>query len=289
MTPDPVLVKIGPITIYWYGFLIVTGAILAAWTTAKIAAREKQDPEHAWNALLLCLLFGVLGARVYHVISSWDYYVQRPGEILGLQMAGFGIYGGILGGMFGLYIYTARSKIPFFLWADYSIIGVPLAQAVGRWGNFFNQELYGYPTDLPWGIFIDPAHRHPQFAAFERFHPTFLYEFLWNLLAYGILVWISVRHKKRLFWGDILLLYGILYPLGRFFVEPLRSEPDLWKIGGIPTAQILAIISITLCGATLLLRHYRFNRGTRYADLQPMTTKVRQEESTDEDSPNEDA
>ena len=283
MTPDPVLVKIGPVTIYWYGFLIVTGAILAAWTTAKIAAREKQDPEHAWNALLFCLLFGVLGARIYHVISSWEYYAQHPGQIFGLQMAGFGIYGAIPGGMLGLYIYTWRNKLPFMLWVDYAITGVPLAQAVGRWGNFFNQELYGYPTTLPWGIYIDPAHRHPEFAAFERFHPTFLYEFLWNLAAYGILVWISLRRKKRLFWGDIILLYAILYPLGRFFIEFQRSEPDLWKLGGIPTAQVLAIASVAAAGALLLVRHYVLQRGTRYGDLEPMMTTAT--DSSEDESP----
>ena len=290
MTPDPVLVKIGPITVYWYGFLIVTGAILAAWTSAKVAAREKQDPEHVWNALLLCLLFGVLGARLYHVISSWEYYAQHPGEILGFQMAGFGIYGAILGGMLGLYIYTRWNKLPFLPWADYAITGVPLAQAIGRWGNFFNQELYGYPTDLPWGVYIDPAHRHPEFAAFERFHPTFLYESLWNLLAFGILVWISLHRKKRLFRGDILLFYGILYPLGRFFVEPMRSEPDLWKLGSVPTAQILAIVSIAASGGILLLRHYVLKRGPRYSDLEAMAAKAEAADTTvEETSKNEES
>lgn len=274
MTPNPVLIKIGPITVYWYGFLIVIGAMLAAWTSARIAEREGQDPEHVWNALILCLLFGVLGARLYHVISSWEYYVQHPGEIIGFNMAGFGIYGAILGGMLGLYIYTRWNKLRFLRWADYAIVGVPLAQAIGRWGNFFNQELYGYPTNLPWGIYIDPAHRLPGFEAYERFHPTFFYEFLWNLLTFGVLLWISLRHKKKLFWGDLLLFYCILYPFGRFFVEFQR--PDAWKIWGIPTAQIVAIASIAISGTILILRHYVYKRGPRYSDLEAKPSEERE-------------
>ena len=261
MTPDPILLEIGPITIYWYGFLIMTGVVLAATVAARLASDDGEDPEHVWSALVWCLISGVIGARLYHVIHKWDeVYAQNPGQIFGLHMAGFGIYGAVLGGMVGMYIYTKRHKLSFLQWGDYAFVGVPLAQALGRWGNFFNQELFGFPTDLPWGIYIDHARRdfqYPQFAEYDgRFHPTFLYECIWNLLCFGILWFLSRRHRKRLLRGDIGCLYGMLYPLGRFFLEYQRAEPDLWRIAGIPTAQLIAIAAFLVCGGILVYRHF---------------------------------
>ena len=261
MTPDPVLLEIGPITIYWYGFLIMTGVVLAATVAGKLAVDDGEDSDHIWSALVWCLIFGVVGARLYHVIHKWDeVYAQNLDQIFGLHMAGFGIYGAVLGGMVGMYIYTKRNKLSFLQWGDYAFVGVPLAQALGRWGNFFNQELFGFPTDLPWGIYIDHARRdfqYPQFAQYDgRFHATFLYESIWNLLTFGILWFLSRRYKKRLLPGDIACFYGMLYPLGRFFLEYQRAEPDLWRIAGIPTAQLVALALFALCGGTLVYRHF---------------------------------
>jgi len=253
--PSRVLLQIGPIAIYWYGVLIVTGALAAAWLAARQAQREGDDPEHVWNALLLCLLLGVIGARLYHVVSSLPYYMAHPGEIFGLRMQGFGIYGAVAGGALGLWIYCRWQKLSFLRWADYAAPGLALAQAIGRWGNFFNQELYGYPCNLPWCIYIAPENRLPGFEQYERFHPTFLYESLWNLAAFGLLFFLSRKARKRLMSGDLFLLYGVLYALGRFFVEFQR--PDAWKIGGVPTAQWVAIGVVLLFGSILIYRHQR--------------------------------
>lgn len=253
--PSRVLLQIGPIAIYWYGVLIVSGALAAAWLAARQAQREGDDPEHVWNALLLCLFLGVIGGRLYHVASSLPYYMAHPAEILGLRMQGFGIYGAVAGGALGLWIYCRWQKLSFWRWADYAAPGVALAQAIGRWGNFFNQELYGYPTNLPWGIYIAPENRLRGFEQYERFHPTFLYESLWNLAAFGLLLFLSRKARKRLMTGDLFLLYGVLYALGRFFVEFQR--PDAWKIGGVPTAQWVAIGIVFLFGSILIYRHQR--------------------------------
>ncbi len=253
--PNPVLFHIGPIDIYWYGVLIVTGALAAAYLAAVQAQHAGDDPERVWDALLLCLFLGVVGGRLYHVASSLPYYIAHPGEIFTLRMSGFGIYGAIAGGALGLWIYTSRNKLSFLRWADFAAPGIALAQAIGRWGNFFNQELYGYPTNLPWGIYIAPKNRLPGFEHYERFHPTFLYESLWNLLAFGILFTLSRKAPKRLLDGDLFLLYGVLYGLGRFFVEFQR--PDAWKLGGVPTAQWIAIAIILLFGSVLIYRHQR--------------------------------
>ncbi len=270
MQPDPIAFQIGPVTVYWYGLLIATGALVGAWLASLEAQRRGWDPDHVWNALVVCLILGLIGARLYHVISSpaggaqgWDYYRQHPidivrfwrdGQLTGIS--GLGIYGAIVGGLLGLFIYTHFAGLRFFDWADIGVIGLAMGQAIGRWGNFFNQELYGEPTNLPWGIRIDQVHRLPQFADLPpdtRFHPTFLYESLWNLLVVGVLLYIARRFESRLRPGDLLLSYGILYPLGRFLVE--FERPDAWTIGGIPTAQIIAVASIIICAGLLVYRH----------------------------------
>lgn len=267
MQPNPVFLRIGPLTIYWYGVLIVIGALLATYLASYLSRRNGHDPEIAWNMLVILLITGVLGARAYHVISSWDYYRANPGEILGLQMSGFGIFGAVIGGMLGLAIYCAVKKLNFLEWADYIIPGVLLAQAIGRWGNFFNQELYGYPTSLPWGIYIAPEHRLPQFAAYERFHPTFFYESALDFIGFMILFLLARNWKKNRLWGDILFLYGMIYPLIRFFIEFQR--PDAWMAGKLAMAQVVSIIAFVLSAGFLIVRRLIHNPAFMYVQRNP--------------------
>lgn len=251
--------RIGPIEVAWYGILIVTGAILAAFLAEREAKRKGDDPDHIWNALILCLLLGMVGARLYHVISSLDYYIQFPAQILNMRRGGLGIYGAVVGGALGLWIYTRRYGLKFAHWADLVVPGLLLAQAIGRWGNYLNQELYGFPTAFPWGITIDAEHRIPPFDDLTkypldvRFHPTFFYESMGNLINFAILMYVARRYEGRVKDGDLMLLYGVLYPLLRFFIELQR--PDAWQIGGVATAQWIALASIVLCGAALVYRH----------------------------------
>ncbi len=251
--------RIGPFSIAWYGIIIVTSAMLAAYLAEHEAKRRGEDPEHIWNALLLCLVLGMLGARLYHVVSSLDYYRQYPMEILNTRKGGLAIYGAVAGGAAGLWLYTRYHRLSFGRWADFATPGLILAQAISRWGNFLNQELYGYPTTLPWGIRIDADHRIPpyndlaRFPLDTRFHPTFLYESLGNLVNLGVILYVSRRYGDRLKDGDLLLLYGILYPLLRFFVEFQR--PDAWMIRSMATAQWISLASILVCGVLLFLRH----------------------------------
>jgi phosphatidylglycerol:prolipoprotein diacylglycerol transferase len=232
---DPVAIHIGPLAIHWYGLILIGGVLTGATVAARLAKAAGDDPEHLWNALTWCLLLGIVGARLYHVVSSPQgtdvglrYYLQNPLEILAIWKGGLGIYGAVAGGALGMYLYTRLNRLSFWRWADFTVPGLALGQAIGRWGNYVNQELYGYPTDLPWGIYIDPTHRLPGFEAFERFHPTFLYESLWNLLVFAALLWIGRRFAGRLLEGDLFLLYGVLYPVGRILVETQR--PDAWLL-----------------------------------------------------------
>jgi phosphatidylglycerol:prolipoprotein diacylglycerol transferase len=275
--PDPVAFTIPlpfavlgqtSLPIYWYGIIIVAGAIAGAFLAAHEAKRKGIDPDHVWNGLLFALLFGVLGARLYHVLS--DVALGDPNgyfagdfttnliNVLNPRAGGLGIFGAVVGGVFGIWLYTRFVKVRFWPLVDIAIPGLALGQAIGRWGNFFNQELYGYPTDLPWGIPIALNHRLPQFAQLPdtaRFHPTFLYESIGMLIVTGLLLYIGRRWDKTLKSGDMLLLYGIFYPLVRFFTEMQR--PDAWILAntGIPTAQVISVVTFVICGIWFLYRH----------------------------------
>lgn len=274
-TPDPVAFTIPlpfPIfgqtnlPIFWYGIIIVLGAIAGAYLASREARRKGIDPDHVWNALLFALLFGVVGARLYHVLSDWaqgDPLGYFSGDlttnlvnILNPRSGGLGIFGAVAGGVLGLWLYARFAKVKIWSLVDIAIPGLTLGQAIGRWGNFFNQELYGYPTDLPWGLKIDAAHRLPQFATLPettRFHPTFLYESLAMLAVTVILLYIARRWDRTLKTGDMLLLYGIFYPLVRFFTEMQR--PDAWTFSGIPVAQIISVGVFVVCSIWFLYRH----------------------------------
>jgi phosphatidylglycerol---prolipoprotein diacylglyceryl transferase len=266
--PDPFLLHIGPLSIRWYGLLIVSGALAAAYVATFEARRRHENPEHVWNALIWVLLLGIVGARLYHVLSTPQgtsrnlaYYLQNPVDILKIWEGGLGIFGAIVGGVLAIGLYTWRNKLNIWRWLDIAAPGVLLAQAIGRWGNFFNQELYGPPTTLPWGIPItDVSQRLPPYndltlypLEITRFHPNFLYESLWNLLGFIVLMVVIRRYKSWFRDGDAISLYLIIYPLGRILVEALR--PDAWTVFGIPAAQIASAISILVGIGLIVWRH----------------------------------
>ncbi len=269
---NPYLFVVGPFSVRWYGLLIVTGVLAAAFIATIEARRRKEDPDHVWNLLMWCLVLGILGARIYHVLSSPSgssrgfsyYFIEQPFTNVSLFGAaipfpsalliwegGIGIFGALLGGIIAVIIYTKRNSLNLWRWLDILAPGMLLAQAIGRWGNYFNQELYGPPTDLPWGLIIDNVNqRIPPFNDLTlypldtTFHPVFLYESIWNLIGFALLMWIGRKYADKLLDGDMLSLYLIWYPTGRLLVEALR--PDAWTLSGIPTAQIVSIILILI-------------------------------------------
>jgi phosphatidylglycerol---prolipoprotein diacylglyceryl transferase len=221
------------------------------------------NPEYVWNGIIICLILGLIGARLYHVLtpspsmaalgieSPLDYF-QNPQLLFNLRNGGLGIYGGLAGGALGLLIFTRRNKLPLLPWTDMAVVGMAIGQAFGRWGNFMNQELYGRPTDLPWAIAIDPINRLPAFADFGFFHPAFLYESLWNFLTFGLLIWLWQR-RKQLLVGEITAVYFIMYAIGRILLETVRLDSRFVSLGGVqlPLAwatfvSILVAISMVL-------------------------------------------
>ncbi|MBX3059108.1 MAG: prolipoprotein diacylglyceryl transferase [Anaerolineae bacterium] len=209
------------------------------------------NPDHVWNGLIVCLLFAVIGARLYHVLTPspsmaafgietpWDYF-RNPMQLINIRAGGLGIYGGLAGGALGLFIYTRRQRIPTLAWADLAVVGVALGQVFGRWGNFFNQELYGRPTTLPWAITITEAHRLPGYEEFSRFHPAFLYESLWNLLAFLVLYTLVKRYSARLLTGELTALYLIFYAVGRILLETVRLDSRTLELFGLNLNMAIA-------------------------------------------------
>ncbi len=267
---DPVLVTIGPIEIHWYGVLILIGVLLGTVYAARQAPRKGISPDHVYNGLTLCVILGIIGARLYHVFSTpagctadsnytcgWPWYSQHPADIVKIWKGGLGIYGAVAGGVLGAIVYARYNKLSILDVLDLGAPGLALGQAIGRWGNFINRELYGPPTGSTWfGLRISLENRlaiYRDLPPDTLFHPTFLYESLWCLALFIVLAVLARKLEHRLRVGDIFAGYIIGYPLGRFWIEFFR--PDAWMIGPLATAQWVALISIALGVAFIIVRH----------------------------------
>lgn len=239
---------IGPLTIRWYGILIVSGIIMAVFTSWRLAQRQGISFDSLLDLALAAVPLGVIGARLYYVIFNWSYYSAHPSLIPAIWHGGMAIHGSILAGALAVFLMSRRQGIPFRLWGDIITPGLILAQSIGRWGNFFNQEAYGYETTLPWAMYIDGAYRHP----------TFLYESLWDALGFCLLLALSLRRPRRLQpTGDIAACYLIYYSCGRFCIEHFRT--DSLMLGPLQMAQVISIIGVAL---GLLLFWYNRRRPT---------------------------
>lgn len=243
MNINPIAFSIGPVDVYWYGILISTGVLLGLFIAMKQARRYGINDELPLTFLFWALPIGLLGARLFYVVFTWSYYSQNPHLILAFRQGGLAIHGAVLSGVLVLAVFSRIKKLNFWLMGDIFAPSLILAQAIGRWGNYFNQEAYGVETDLPWAMFIDGAYRHP----------TFLYESLWNL---GVFIVLMVLSAKKHFQGEIVVKYFIYYSIGRFFVEGLRT--DSLYMGPFRSAQILSLAFII--GGAFLLRWLRRNQ-----------------------------
>ncbi len=222
------------------------------------------NPEHVWGGVGWALVLGVIGARLYHVLTPspsmeavgiftpLDYF-RNPYQLINLRNGGLGIYGGIAGGALGLWIYTRRHRLPSLAWADMAAVGMALGQVFGRWGNYFNQELYGRPTNVPWGIIIEPAYRLPAYSEYSRFHPAFLYESLWSLLTFFILLTLARRYAPKLLTGDLMALYLVMYAIGRTLLETVRLDSRLLNLGGLQLNMAVATFVSLLVAAVMIV------------------------------------
>lgn len=269
MTFTPTGIQVGSlIFIHYYGAILMLGAVCGAVLADRLARHRKMNPDTVWDALIWLLIGGVVGARLWHILTPPPsmvaqgitplYYLTHPLDLINTRAGGLGIPGAVIGGGLALYIFCRRKKISFLAWADLAAPALALGQAIGRWGNFVNQELYGKPSTLPWAIKIDPAHRLKEYAAYETFHPLFLYESLWNLANLFLLLWLASKKKDWLKEGDQFIIYLIVYPLGRFLLEFLRLDSP--TIGTLNTNQSIMLVVALVSTGIFLWRHGVFNR-----------------------------
>ncbi len=270
----PVGFSVGPLFVHFYGIILMTGAVAGAWLAHYRARQKGLDTEFVWDSLTWVLIGGIIGARLWHIFTpppsmvergiTVEYYLTHPLDAIAIWRGGLGIPGAVIGGALALYILCRKRDKSFAMWADIVAPALALGQAIGRWGNFINQELFGLPTDLPWGIFIDPAHRVPGYTQFTHFHPTFFYESMWNLANMALLLWLGRRFTDQLIAGDLMLIYLIGYPVGRFLLEFLRL--DSAQVGGINTNQTIMALVALVSALALFWRYRRRSRPVRSDD-----------------------
>jgi len=282
-SPGSQLVNLGFFSIKWYGLLIALSILLGLNLSKKLARSRGIDPHLISEILPSLVLSSIIGARIYYVIFEYrqfsgdnfftpikifNMYLNIPSS-LAIWEGGIAIHGALLGGFLSIYLFCKSKKIPLKIFLDLLMPSVILGQAIGRWGNFFNNEAFGIPTNLPWKVFIPLSNRPIIFANYQFFHPTFLYESLWNLLIFILLLYIFNKQNKdnSILPGLITCLYLITYSFGRFWIEGLRI--DSLCLGGYPPyceggLRIAQFISIFLFSSGLIWLYFlkfKFNQA----------------------------
>jgi phosphatidylglycerol---prolipoprotein diacylglyceryl transferase len=285
LTPDPVFLRILGFPIYWYGLAYAVGLAAVYVVVTREARFRGLDESLIGTGMIIIALAALIGGRLYHVIDQWQLYAPHPitailpltvqpdGSYAFAGFTGLGVPGGIVLGTIAGVVYARRIHQPIPPWADVVAPGLFVMQAIGRWGNFFNQELYGPPTSLPWGIRIDCAHRIADFPCSQypvdttHFQPLFLYESLSGILGAIVLIWLARRWSHRLMPGDLLPIFFVWYGATRFLLETLRH--DNWTFFGVPTAQIVTLGFILGGLIGLWYRHGPGRPAQTAADLLP--------------------
>ena len=276
-TPDPIAFSWGPIEIRWYGIAYVAAITAGTWLCFYLARRRGLPTDKIIDGLIVAAIAALIGGRAYHVIDQWAYYSGHLDKIFLPPYSGLGIYGGLFTGLLAIVWYGRRHNMPFWRWADIIAPCVLMAQFVGRWGNFANQELYGPPTNLPWGIAIQCQYRVAEFAcpatpANAHFIPLFLYEGLLSLLGVAVLIFLWGRFTARgrlLIVGDVGLLYFVWYGVERSLLETFRSGWN-WTFLGLATAQLVGLGAAAVAIAVIVVRHRMVPRDANPDEATPL-------------------
>ena len=267
-------ISIGGFEIAFYGIIIGIGMLTGLYMAQKDARRRGQDPELYLDFALYAIIFSIIGARLYYVIFDWDLYKDNPIEIFNLRAGGLAIYGGIIGAVLTLIVFTKIRKVSFFSMADSGCIGLITGQIIGRWGNFFNCEAFGGYTDSFLAMRLKMSLVNPSMISQElldhkivengveyiQVHPTFLYESLWNL---GVLIFLLWYRKRKKFDGEILWMYLLGYGLGRAWIEGLRTDQLLFFGTGIPVSQALSMVLVAAASAVIIWKRSKLKTGIK--------------------------
>lgn len=242
--PQPIFFELGSLTVRWYGLMIAIGLLLAIFASTYLAKRRGRNPDDVYSLAFWLAIGGIIGARLYDfVIIEFDYFIGQPLDIFKIWQGGLAIHGAVIGGVIALVVWCRVKKQKVLDWLDLAAVSVPLGQAIGRWGNYFNQELFGGPTNLPWGIPIDMAHRPIQYLSSTHFHPAFLYESILNFILFLILFFLMKKDKLPA--GAVALLYIAGYGLIRFVMELIRID-ETAMILGWRLPQVVSVIATVI-------------------------------------------
>lgn len=268
-SPGPLIFQLGPFSLRWYGLLIALAVLIGLLLATRLGKARGIDPVLIADLLPLLVLAAVLGARLYYVLLEWRQYQLNWLEALAIWRGGIAIHGALIGGTLAVIAYCRWRKLAFWNLLDVLVPSVALGQAIGRWGNFFNSEAFGLPTDLPWKLYIPTLNRPAPFLDQQYFHPTFLYESLWNLAVVALLLLLfraGIKGRIPLPAGALSCVYLVSYSLGRVWIEGLRTDPlclfssPPFCEGGLRMAQLMSLLLIAL-GSFGLLWIYGRNRS----------------------------
>jgi phosphatidylglycerol---prolipoprotein diacylglyceryl transferase len=246
-SPGAEIFSLGFLTVRWYGLLIATGVLVGVFVSQSLAKRRQIDPDTIGDLAIWLVIGAIPCARIYYVLFEWQRYSQNPSKIFAIWEGGIAIHGAIIGGVIAGTLFARRYKVSFWQLVDLIVPALILGQAIGRWGNFFNSEAFGAPTNLPWKLYISPEYRSLADREFDYFHPTFLYESLWNLMVFGLLLYLffwGLRYRDRLKLGTLGFVYLVAYSSGRIWIEGLRT--DSLMLGFLRVAQVISLGAIVL-------------------------------------------
>lgn len=261
---NPIALQLGPFSIHWYGIIIGTGILLGLYISTNEAVKRGLQKEVFSDLILWALPIALIFARIYYVIFNWSYYSQHPEEIIAIWRGGIAIHGALIGAIITTVVFAKKRNLSFWKLADIAAPSIILGQAIGRWGNFMNQEAHGGPVSRE---FLESLHL-PDFIINQMYikgsyyHPTFLYESLWNLIGFLVLLVLQRINLKR---GEVFLTYVIWYSIGRFFIEGMRTD-SLMLTDSLRMAQVLSIVLVVTCTILILYRRTRKDLTARYKD-----------------------
>lgn len=268
---DPVALDLFGLTIRWYAIFILTGIVVALLLMRWLARYRGLDPDFPIDAAPYVILAALIGARGYYLLLKWRYYLDHPEQAVNIRLGGLTVHGAIVGGAFALWLYCRYRNQRFLTWGDVLAAALPVGQAIGRWGNWANQEAFGKPSTRPWAVEIDPTNRPEKYAASSTFQPTFLYESICDALIALLLISVVRAMPKHRFWreGDAVWIYCVLYGLVRFAIERLRT--DSLTIGPYPAAYWLSW-TLILIGVVMFVGRRSVWNGSRVVDIDPVDT-----------------
>jgi phosphatidylglycerol---prolipoprotein diacylglyceryl transferase len=261
---DPVFLALGPLQIHWYGVIIGVGALLGLLLAVRESERRGLHKDTFVDVVLFALPMAIIGARAYYVIFQWDYYSQNPSDIIKIWEGGLAIHGGLIAALITGAIFARVKKISFWKLADIAAPSIILGQAIGRWGNFMNQEAHGGPVTREFleGLLLPDFIVNQMYINGQYYHPTFLYESLWNLVGFVGLLLLRKANFRR---GELFLTYVTWYSVGRFFIEGLRTD-SLMLTESLRVAQVISIVLVLIAVGTLIYRRVAGYSKERYLD-----------------------